>query len=644
MNDEANGARTSSAPSGSDKHAGWLVAGAGAVLMCLVVRQAWVAEDAFITLRCVDNWVNGYGLRWNVDERVQAYTHPLWMLALTAAYFVSRAPFYASVALGILTTALALIILVKLARSPGHALAALLLVGSSRSFVDFSTSGLENPLCHALLALFVWQYTTGRARFLRLVTIAALLALNRLDALLVVTPALLEAGLRSLRERGVRATVRDSVVGAAPCLAWELFSIIYYGFLLPNTAYAKLNTAIPHGELVRQGIAYTIRTIAWDLPVAIGIGLGVGVAIAGRRLPHVLLAAGLMLYVAYVVRIGGDFMLGRFYTLPLMAAGCLVAISTLPLERPLQTLLFLLPFTWLLWHPSVQQAPAGNDFNRTGLVDERAMFRGNTLAMYDRFTMLPTNPWVNDGRRDREAHAALVFAINIGMRGFYGGPAVHYVDTLALTEPLLARLPARFDPQWRVGHYQREVPEGYARTLEAGGRCALSDRALCTYHEKLREIVAGEIWSWHRFATIAAMNLGRYEALIDRDHYRSIEQQRERVERFMGYVPEHTPCKEPLTCQMRDAGIELSLGRVSHARQLLLMLDGNDAYDLVFERGSEALGTIFVASLGLAGLQSRNASLPASVSATGFDRLLIRPVSGDGHYAVAYVRLNDRTE
>ena len=48
-----------------------------------VVCAAWISDDAFITLRTIDNMLEGYGPRWNVIERVQTYTHPLWML-LTA--------------------------------------------------------------------------------------------------------------------------------------------------------------------------------------------------------------------------------------------------------------------------------------------------------------------------------------------------------------------------------------------------------------------------------------------------------------------------------------------------------------------------------------------------------------------------------
>jgi hypothetical protein len=44
----------------------------------VVVWKAWVCDDAYITFKTVDNFVEGYGLRWNVLERVQVHTHPLW--------------------------------------------------------------------------------------------------------------------------------------------------------------------------------------------------------------------------------------------------------------------------------------------------------------------------------------------------------------------------------------------------------------------------------------------------------------------------------------------------------------------------------------------------------------------------------------
>ena len=60
------------------------------ISLLVLLYTAWLGDDAFITIRTVDNWVNGFGLTWNINERVQAYTHPLWMLLLSAFHFFIR--------------------------------------------------------------------------------------------------------------------------------------------------------------------------------------------------------------------------------------------------------------------------------------------------------------------------------------------------------------------------------------------------------------------------------------------------------------------------------------------------------------------------------------------------------------------------
>ena len=50
-----------------------LVAALGLALAAMVVRLAWLSDDAYITLRCVENLMRGHGPVWNVGERVQAY-------------------------------------------------------------------------------------------------------------------------------------------------------------------------------------------------------------------------------------------------------------------------------------------------------------------------------------------------------------------------------------------------------------------------------------------------------------------------------------------------------------------------------------------------------------------------------------------
>ena len=72
--------------------------------LSLIVKDAWVSDDAYITLRVVDNFTHGYGLTWNVDERVQVFTHPLWMFMLSAIYCVVRDVYFSTILLSVVVS------------------------------------------------------------------------------------------------------------------------------------------------------------------------------------------------------------------------------------------------------------------------------------------------------------------------------------------------------------------------------------------------------------------------------------------------------------------------------------------------------------------------------------------------------------
>ena len=48
----------------------------------VILQNAWLCDDAFITYRTADNLINGHGLTWNAGERVQTYTNPLWLFTI----------------------------------------------------------------------------------------------------------------------------------------------------------------------------------------------------------------------------------------------------------------------------------------------------------------------------------------------------------------------------------------------------------------------------------------------------------------------------------------------------------------------------------------------------------------------------------
>lgn len=97
-------------------HIIFVVLGTGIALIFLwiILNRAWVSDDAYITFRVVDNFLNGYGLRWNINERVQVFTHPLWMFLISGISFFSGEVYFTSIFTGILLSMLAVVILLRI--------------------------------------------------------------------------------------------------------------------------------------------------------------------------------------------------------------------------------------------------------------------------------------------------------------------------------------------------------------------------------------------------------------------------------------------------------------------------------------------------------------------------------------------------
>ena len=124
----------------------WRVAALAVVAVLLArlfVRNAWVADDAYITFRSVEQLFAGNGPRWNPHERVQVFTHPLWFCLLSLTRAVSRDLYWNSLALSFLVTGAAVF---AARRAPGldlvRWLIAIAVMASSKAFVDYAWSGL----------------------------------------------------------------------------------------------------------------------------------------------------------------------------------------------------------------------------------------------------------------------------------------------------------------------------------------------------------------------------------------------------------------------------------------------------------------------------------------------------------------------
>ena len=225
----------------------------------MITRRAWLGDDAYITFRTIDNFINGYGLTWNTIERVQSYTHPLWMLLLSLVYYFTEEIYFSSIIVSILISLTAVSILAfSLASSKLSAIFAVLILTLSNAYVDYSTSGLENPLSHLLLVIFIAVYFKGKTsekNLFWLSLIASLGITNRMDTALVYLPILVYRAYEIKTWRSLAVLV----LGHFPFILWELFSLFYYGFPFPNTSFAKLNTGLTTQTYIAQSQYYFLN-------------------------------------------------------------------------------------------------------------------------------------------------------------------------------------------------------------------------------------------------------------------------------------------------------------------------------------------------------------------------------------------------
>lgn len=599
-------------------------------LLAVGLRLAWIGDDACITLRTVENWLRGDGLRWNVADRVQTYTHPLWMLLLAAGRWCSGESYFAAIALGLALSCATAALLLRAASTVPAMLAVAAILALARAFGDYMTSGLETPLVGLLLVVFARTATLGGA-----VAIAALLALTRLDLVLLAAP-LVVARLRGGRPADLARTL---LLGGWPLLAWLAFAAVYYGSPWPITAHAKaFGLGIPAGELAQQGLRYLAFALATDpllvLVVAAGLVLGLW------RSPTRWLAAGALLYVGYVVKVGGDFMAGRFLLPPFVVA--MTVLARWLGERPGRVAAIAfgaavavagaagLP-AWLR-PPGSEVAPTDEQIEaQHGIADERRVYYAQ-LGLFAPGRTPPQFGSMHALVRPGGGPRWLLLNGAVGGAGFAAGRDGHIVDAL-LCDPLIARLPARDPARWRIGHVLRRIPEGYYETL-ATGENHIVHPGLRRYVDALRTVTQAPVFAGERLATLWRFARGEFDADLRAfvaEHYRTPP----RLPVAAAELPPPLPLgafwfDEPRVRLVYDGGLAIAFAAPQHASRLDLQVLGVFVdYRVRFVRAGAVFGEATVELLpppaGLtplqaaAGLRAGSVAVPASVG--DFDAL-----------------------
>ena len=295
-------------------------------------------DDAYISLRYAENFVAGKGLVWNEGEYVQGYTNFLWTMLVSLFLWITplEAPLIAVLG-SLLAFAANLWVVwrISLKIAPPfhkHAFAfpiAVALLAVQNIFTDYGTTGLETAFASLMVnlgLLALVSHDDAKATFWAgFFWIMA--TLTRPDhALFYAVGSMVVFGVWirptwRARKRGLKAIWREGIrpmaTYAAPFVIWLIYAawkVQYYGELLPNTYYAKSAYLPYYSQGIVYAAAFHLSSHLWLVILAL-------ILLWPWRPPSntparrftAFAVPGILAYEWYVVRIGGDFMEGRFY-------------------------------------------------------------------------------------------------------------------------------------------------------------------------------------------------------------------------------------------------------------------------------------------------------------------------------------------
>ncbi len=454
----------------------------------------WFCDDIFITLRYVDNWINGKGIVYNEGEFVEGYTHFLWLLLLRFSSLFTDDLLQVAINLGLVSYVLLLGLSVfnSLKVKSTFPIVAIALA-VHYDFNIWASGGLETMFYTLLLlgafSIAFLSHFSFSKKLVLVGTILTLLVLTRPDAALFILLAnflvILKAMVdrKDLKEMARQMLLLNSPLAfiLIPYLSWKL---AYYGDIFPNTYYAKAAgvTQFDKGfyylfsyfgnywtSLLGLLVFTTIIIKKWSSPLAANRKLKLFFENKSWAMMGTLVLMISLYSFLFIARVGGDYMYARFLIPLIPLCYLLLEIALLELGNPFKKVsqskvylaalltLFLIALSpvekqnrdALLIHQEVNELKAKPE---EWIVDERLFFQKNR-SIED---LAQKGKLLKPFFRDIDSK---FLCIGDNVFAYYAG--VNYsLEGYGLTDPEIAKLPA--DTSQRVGH-QKVATYGYAR-------------------------------------------------------------------------------------------------------------------------------------------------------------------------------------
>jgi arabinofuranosyltransferase len=287
-------------------------------------------DDAFISFRYAFNLAHGKGLVFNVNDRIEGFSNPLWVLILSLFQTCGVDMAVAAKMLGLACGVLTLYLAWRISRrvfdlSPAVHFCLTAYLATNVSFVYYAISGMETGFylfCVLSMICLLQEDQYGPATLF-----CSLLVLTRPEGILFAVPLIVGLFQRTPVQAGVR---RLGLLPVAIYILMVALRWLYYSRLLPNTYSAKMpelswtvGALLGHAKAL---VGYTLFQSTIGIPMLILFFAGCAV-LANRKTAPLLSAIGCMGF--FVCLSKGDWMsYWRFY-LPVLPLIVILAFAAL---------------------------------------------------------------------------------------------------------------------------------------------------------------------------------------------------------------------------------------------------------------------------------------------------------------------------
>lgn len=348
----------------------FIVSFVGAVFTYALLLPQTGFDDANITQAYARHIAAGHGYVYNIGgERVEGSTSLLWTAINVVAFYLHPRPEYSLAFLTFVMTAFTIFISTLITRqlvsatdyiTPYILAVAVLVFPGFFGWMVWSL--MDITLWVFLITCLVYllnKWTVDQATdttYIWLVFISALLPLTRPEGIALTTGLALFYMLRSFTVRDtvyLRLSMIMGVTGAITTIAATLWRLSYFGYIFPNTVYAKKSTDLL-GQLI-LGLKYVLSYLyeTQNILLVTVICFSAAFALArGKRTQKIYLFMTLYLIIGggftYIILGGDHFGSHRFflYFIPIGLPIGMVFLSWLREQgrNPAVTILALLPF------------------------------------------------------------------------------------------------------------------------------------------------------------------------------------------------------------------------------------------------------------------------------------------------------------